>query len=131
VWIFQPEVEQIQIYRNKFEELKMQDAAIQDLMNRMQGAFLADKAKGIDTVVQFDISGENGGKWVVTIQNQECKVVQGTTPNPKLSLISDEQTVLAIFTGKLSGTKAYMQGRIRLVGNLSLALKLIKLFKVD
>jgi putative sterol carrier protein len=109
----------------------MPDATIQALMNRMQGAFLADKAKGIDTVVQFDITGDNGGKWVVTIQNQECKVFQGTTPNPKLSLISDEQTVLAIFTGKLSGMKAYMQGRIRMVGNLSLALKLTKLFRVN
>jgi putative sterol carrier protein len=109
----------------------MSGAAIQALMNRMQGAFLADNAKGIDTVVQFDITGENGGKWVVTIQNQECKVFQGTTPNPKLSLISDEQTVLAIFTGKLDGVKAYMQGRVRMVGDLSLALKLTKLFRVN
>ena len=109
----------------------MPDASIYTIMNQMQGAFLAENAKGIDTVVQFDITGENGGKWVVIIENQQCKVNQGTTANPKLTFISDEQTFLAIFTGKLDGVKAYMQGRVRMVGDVTLALKLTKLFKVN
>ena len=109
----------------------MPDVTIQSVMNQMQGAFLAENAKGINADVQFDITGENGGKWVLSIENQQCRINQGTTPTPKLTFISDEQTFLAIFTGKLDGVKAYMQGRVRMVGDITLALKLTKMFKVS
>jgi putative sterol carrier protein len=109
----------------------MTDASVSSIMNQMQGAFIPDNAKGIDAVVQFDIAGENGGKWLLTINNQQCKVDQGTAPNPKLTFISDEQTFLAIFTGKLDGVKAYMLGKVRMVGDITLAMKLPKLFKVN
>jgi putative sterol carrier protein len=109
----------------------MPDATINTIMNKMQGAFQAENAKGIDTVVQFDIGGENGGKWVLTIKDQQCKVNQGTTPNPKLTFISNEQTFLDIFTGKQDGVKAYMLGKVRMIGDITLALKLPKLFKVN
>jgi len=109
----------------------MPDTSISTIMNKMEGAFIAENAKGLNTVLQFDITGENGGKWVVAIENQQCKVFQGTAPSPKLTYISDEKTFLDIFTGKLDGTKAYMLGRVRLVGDVTLALKLPKLFKVN
>jgi putative sterol carrier protein len=109
----------------------MTDASVSTIMSQMQGAFNPENAKGIDAVVQFDITGENGGKWMLTINDQQCRVNQGTAQNPKLTFISDDQTFLAIFTGKMDGMKAYMLGRVRMIGDITLAMKLTKLFKVN
>jgi hypothetical protein len=46
----------------------MTDLSIQSLMDRLCGAFVPERAEGIDAVVQFDLKGDQGGEWVVTIQ---------------------------------------------------------------
>ena len=107
----------------------MTDLTIQDLMSRLPAAFLADKAVGVDAKVLFDLTGPKGGQWVVTIQNQVCTVENGTTPNPKLTLTADAQDCLDIFSGKLDGMKAFMQGKLKVSGDFGLAMKLTGLFQ--
>ncbi len=107
----------------------MTELMIQDLMDRLPSAFLADKAAGIDASVLFNLTGPKGGQWVVTIQNQVCTVEKGTIPNPKLTLTADAQDCLDIFTGKLDGMKAFMRGKLKVSGDFGLAMKLTGLFK--
>ena len=107
----------------------MTEVMIQDLMDRLPGAFLADKAAGINASVLFNLTGPKGGQWVVTIQNQLCRVENGTIPNPKLTLTADAQDCLDIFSGKLDGMKAFMQGKLKVTGDFGLAMKLTGLFQ--
>jgi putative sterol carrier protein len=106
----------------------MTEYTIQDLMDNLPGAFLADKAEGVDATVLFNLTGPKGGEWVVTIQNQHCTVEKGTISNPKLTLTADAQDCLDIFSGKLDGMKAFMQGKLKVSGNFGLAMKLVGLF---
>ena len=48
--------------------------------------FKPDKAAGIDVVAQLNLTGSNGGDWVVTIKDQKLQVREGTTPSPTLTL---------------------------------------------
>ncbi|MDR3577163.1 MAG: SCP2 sterol-binding domain-containing protein [Anaerolineaceae bacterium] len=107
----------------------MTDYSIQDLMDRLPAAFLADKAAGVDATVLFNLTGPKGGQWVVAIQNQTCGVEKGTIPNPKLTLTADAQDCLDIFSGKLDGMKAFMQGKLKVSGDFGLAMKLTGLFQ--
>jgi putative sterol carrier protein len=109
----------------------MSDLSIQNLMERMQNAFLPEKAAGINVTVQVDLQGEGGGNWVVTIVNQQCTVTQGTINNPTLKMSGDAQTVMDVFTGKQDGVRAYMQGKLRVSGDMSLAMRLTSLFKLS
>lgn len=109
----------------------MSDLTVQGLVDRMQKAFLPEKAAGVDMKVLIELQGEEGGSWVVTIRNQTCKVVQGVIDDPDLTMRGDSKTVLDIFSGKQDGVRAYMQGRLRLVGDMALAMKLAGLFKLD
>jgi putative sterol carrier protein len=102
---------------------------IQDLMDRLPGALLADKAAGVDASVLFNLTGPKGGQWVVTIHNQVCTVENGTIPNPKLTLTADAQDCLDIFSGKLDGMKAFMQGKLKVTGDFGFAMKLTGLFQ--
>ena len=86
--------------------------------------FKPDKALGIDVTVQVNITGPNGGDWVVTIKNQKLEVKDGTHPSPTLELDMAETDYMDLVNGKMSGEKAFITGKLRFKGNIGLALKL-------
>lgn len=109
----------------------MSDLSIQSLMERMQKAFIPEKSAGYDLTVQVELQGEGGGNWVVEISNQRCAVTQGVISNPTLKMSGSAQTVMDVFTGKQDGIRAYMLGKLRVSGDMSLAMRLTNLFKLS
>jgi len=88
---------------------------------------LVQKVKGI---YQFDIKGA-GGKtqsWLVDLKNGSGSIKTGTGPNDCLLSLSDDDFV-DLFSGKLKAQSAYMQGRLKIKGNMGLAMKLELLMK--
>jgi putative sterol carrier protein len=79
---------------------------------------------GIDVTVQVNITGPNGGDWVVTIKNQKLEAKEGTHPSPTLELDMAETDYMDLINGKMSGEKAFITGKLRFKGNIGLALKL-------
>lgn len=92
--------------------------------NVLPSRFKPDKAAGIDVTVQVNITGPNGGDWVVTIKNQKLGVKGGKHPSPTLTLEMAETDYLDLVNGKISGEKAFLTGKLRFKGNIALALKL-------
>ena len=86
--------------------------------------FKPDKAGGIDVTVQVNITGPNGGDWVVTIKNQKLEAKEGTNPSPTLELNMAEADYMDLINGKMSGEKAFITGKLRFKGNIGLALRL-------
>ena len=90
----------------------------------LPGRFKPDKAKGIDTVVQIDIKGPRGGSWTATIRDQKMEVEEGTSPSPKLTVEMAETDFLDLVNGKLDGIMAFFTGKLKLKGDVAVALKL-------
>ena len=86
--------------------------------------FRREKAANIDVVAQLNLTGPNGGNWVVTIKNQTLKVTAGTYPSPTLTLKVADSDFVDIVNGKSSATAAFFSGKIHIIGDLGLALKL-------
>jgi len=86
--------------------------------------FKPDKAAGIDVTVQINITGPNGGDWTVTITKQKLQVKEGTHPSPTLALEMAEADYMDMVNGEMSGEKAFLTGKLRFKGNITLALKL-------
>jgi len=103
---------------------------VADLMSKMPGAFLPEKAPGLDAVLQFKFTGTEAGSWFATIKDDKCAVEQGEHPSPKMTLSADSADYVKIFTGELDGMQAFMQGKIKLAGDLNLAMKLMTMFKI-
>jgi putative sterol carrier protein len=99
---------------------------VKDLMERMPGAFLADKAEGVDAVIQFHL-GE-GGDWTCSIKDQTCTVEQGTTEEPSLAITAEESDYIDMITGKLNPMTAIATKKVELKGDLNLAMKYMNLF---
>jgi putative sterol carrier protein len=103
---------------------------VKELMERMPGAFLPEKAEGVDAVIQFEL-GEDGGNWVCTIRDQACTVEEGTVDDPNLTLIAGASDYIDMVTGKLNPMTGIMTQKIVLKGDLNLATKYMELFKMN
>ena len=103
---------------------------VTELMEKMPGAFLPEKAQGVDAVIQFKFTGAEAGEWNATIKDGKVDVARGTHPSPKMTLTADSADYVKIFTGELDGMQAFMQGKIKLAGDLNLAMKLMQMFKI-
>jgi putative sterol carrier protein len=109
----------------------MFEKPIPELMDSIPQYFIPEKANGVDAVIQFHLTGSQGGDWNVTIQNKVCSVKKGIAENPKLIFTAEAQDCLDILSGKLDGLKAYMVGKLKLKGNMALAIKIAGFFRLD
>ncbi|MGE5251754.1 MAG: SCP2 sterol-binding domain-containing protein [Bacteroidota bacterium] len=104
---------------------------IAELMEKMPGAFLPEKAQGLDAVVHFKFTGAEPGEWNAAIKDGKVEVAQGLPKRqPNLTLTADSADYVKIFTGELDGMQAFMQGKIKLAGDLNLAMKMMQMFKI-
>jgi putative sterol carrier protein len=104
---------------------------IVELMAKMPGAFLPEKAAGLEAVIHFKFTGEQAGEWNATIADGSCEVAPGIPRRqPTMTLTADSVDYIKIFTGELDGMQAFMHGKIKLTGDLNLAMKLMQMFKI-
>lgn len=102
---------------------------IADLITKMPSAFLPEKAQGVNAIIQFNFSGAEPGQWNAEIKNGTLKVAQGTHPSPSLTVSADSADYLRIFNRELDPMQAFMQGKLKMQGDLGLAMKLSQFFK--
>ena len=100
-------------------------------MTRMASALVPEKAVGIDTVIQLKLTGAQAADWFATIKDAKCSLAQGKAPAPKLTVSADSADFIKIFSGQLDGMQAFMQGKLKVTGDMSLAMKLMGLFKME
>jgi len=108
----------------------MTEKNVRELVLAHEQVFLPDRAKGINAVVQYYLTGDEGGDWVVTIQDGTCKVREGKVDNPRITLTADASIFRDILLGRMDGMAAFMQGKFSVRGDLMLGMKLTGLFKL-
>jgi len=64
-----------------------------------------------------------------TIANETIDVQTGTHDKPNITLTMKEGDYLDMINGKLNGQMAFMTGKLKIAGDMGLALKLQSLFK--
>jgi len=102
---------------------------IEGIRTRLHQAFRPDAAQGFDHVYQFRFDDDAGAAFYARIHEGELEVGAGEHPEPALTFLFDTpQTAIDVMEGRIDGTQAFMQGRIRTDGNLILALQLGRLF---
>jgi len=104
---------------------------IAQLMEKMPGAFLPEKAQGITAVIHFKFTGAEAGEWNAAISDGKCAVASGAPADKAtMTLTADSSDYIKLFTGELDGMQAFMQGKLKLAGDLNLAMKMMQMFKM-
>lgn len=101
---------------------------VREIMKAIPNYFVPEKAKGVSGVVQCVFSGEQASNWVIRIEDQTCEVEEGKIDNPDLTIKANAEDGVNVLTGKLDAMRAYMLGKVKVFGDLSLGMKLTKLF---
>jgi len=101
------------------------------LMEKMPGAFLPEKAQGVNAVIHFNFTGAEAGEWNAKIADGRCEVLQGAPAGAAtMTLTADSSDYVKLFTGELDGMQAFMQGKLKLGGDLNLAMKMMQMFRI-
>ncbi len=104
---------------------------IQQVFDLLPHYFRPDKARGVKAVVQFHITGEGGGDWVVEVADGRLTVRTGVTTAPAdLTVTVRADHYWALLRGEMDPLAAYMRGRLRIQGDLQLAYRLQDLFRM-
>ena len=103
---------------------------VKETFDAMAGRFRGDKAAGTNAVIQYDVSGEGGGTWHAVIKDGACTVNQGPGTTPHLTLSIAGQDWLDMLSGKQSGQMLFMSGKLKVKGDMGLAMKLGSMFSM-
>jgi len=93
-----------------------------EMGNRMQGD--SSKLQGMTATYQFDLTGDGGGQWYAKIADGKGEVSEGTAESPNITITIAASDFVDLSTGKLDGTMAFMSGKLKIKGDMGLAMKL-------
>ena len=83
-----------------------------------------DVVTSINNSYQFDLTGDGGGKWVVDLTQPGGKVSEGEKADAGVTVTMTASDFVDLVQGKLNGQMAFLQGKLKIKGDMSLALKL-------
>ncbi|HVB77098.1 MAG TPA: SCP2 sterol-binding domain-containing protein [Candidatus Nitrosotalea sp.] len=87
------------------------------------------KAADLDATIQFELTGEGGGSWYVRIADRQATSSAGQAENPRLTVTAGAGDAIKILTGQMEATAAFMTGKLKVKGDMGLAIRLQSLFR--
>jgi putative sterol carrier protein len=87
--------------------------------------FNPDAAKDFEAVAQVNITGENGGHWIIAIKNQKIETKEGVAQSPVITLQMMDTDFVELVNGKLNAVNAFMTGKLQFNGSIATGLKLL------
>ncbi len=101
---------------------------VAEIFPAMVTRFIPAKADGLNAVIQFNLSGDNGGLYWLRIADGKCEAGEGQAENPKMTLKAAADDWYAVSTGKTNAMQAFMSGKLKIEGDMGIAMKLQTLF---
>jgi len=101
-------------------------AVLADLVKR----FSPTAAEGLNAVYQLQLTGDGGDFWHLIIAEQQCQLVSGPADRPDVAITMNADDWSELVAGRLDPLSAYIGGRLKIVGDLSLATRLAALFSL-
>jgi F420-dependent oxidoreductase-like protein len=82
----------------------------------------------VNAVYQFNVQGTDGGTWVVDLKNGAGEVWSGKHEAADCIISMNQDDFVALASGRINPINAFMQGRIRVQGDIMMATRLQSLF---
>jgi putative sterol carrier protein len=103
---------------------------VRDTFAAMPSRFRPERAQGLRAVIQYDITGPEGGTYHVDIADGRCGLHEGPAAAPQLTITMAAEDWLAMLAGKLNGQVAFMSGKLKHTGDMSLLMRLPGMFGI-
>jgi putative sterol carrier protein len=101
---------------------------VREVLEAMPSAFLPNKAGNAKALFQLNLTGEDGGQWVMDVADGQCQVREETAPRSDVTLTMDAKDFVALSRDELDAIRAFMTGKIKVSGNVGLVMQLLNWF---
>ncbi|GAB5580019.1 hydroxysteroid dehydrogenase-like protein 2 [Prionailurus iriomotensis] len=107
---------------------KPRSGAVEETFRIVKDSLTDDVVQATQAIYQFELSGEDGGMWFLDLKSKGGNVGYGE-PSHQADVVMSMSTddFVKMFSGKLKPTMAFMSGKLKIKGNMALAIKLEKL----
>ena len=101
---------------------------VKEVFTTMSELFNSGAAQGLNAVFQYHITGDSGGSWNVIVTDGACQIREGTHETPTVTLTMTCETWLSIVNKELNAMQAFMEGQLKVSGDIMLAQRIPELF---
>lgn len=101
--------------------------AFAEINQRMQSD--PSRLKGVNAKYAFDLTGDNGGQYHMNISDGTGDAGEGAPDSPNITITMKAEDFLQLYAGKMDPTMAFMSGKIKIKGDMGLAMKLQSLMR--
>ncbi|KAJ8260954.1 hypothetical protein COCON_G00166770 [Conger conger] len=104
---------------------------IAETFNIIRGILSPEVVKTTQGVYKFDLSGEHPGIWYIDLKNEAGSAGSGEPLSQADVVMSmDSSDFTKMFSGKLKPTMAFMSGKLKIKGDITLAIKMEKMMSL-
>lgn len=89
-----------------------------------------DKAKEVNAIYYFNITGDGGGEWTVDLAADPPAVGTGKSGEPQCSITVEHSDFMEMLKDPQVGMQLYFQGKLTVEGDPTLAMKLQEVFEM-
>ena len=97
---------------------------VDEFFSSLEDKIDQSKTAGMNATFQFSIAGETGGEWNVRVVEGVPTVSSGTAEDADITIAMDASHWTDLVEGRLSGQSAFLTGKLKLRGDIALAMKL-------
>jgi putative sterol carrier protein len=102
---------------------------VREMIEEIPTAFLPDKAGDAEALFQLDLSGDDGGQWMLEVAEGACTVQEGVASQPDVTVKMGSKDFVALLGNELDPVRAFMGGKIRVSGSVGLVMRLLQWFE--
>jgi putative sterol carrier protein len=95
-----------------------------ELFTSLPERFRSERAGDLDATYAFELTGDDGGSWTVRVADGALTVEDGLASNADVTVTASASNWMAIVEGRMDPQLAYLTKKLRVSGNLQLALRL-------
>lgn len=101
---------------------------VNESFETMASIFNPAAAGSMNKTLQWNITGEEAGVYALKIANGTCELIRGGVEKPDMALTMTDKDWLAIAEGTLNPMTAFTSGKLKLTGDMMLAMKMQQIF---
>ena len=99
--------------------------SVREFFEGLESSVDPSKTAGMNNSYAFDVEG--AGTWLVDVSDGNVNVTEGGG-EADVTIATSEDNFMRILSGEMNPMTAYMQGKLKVRGDMGAAMKLQKLF---
>ena len=101
-----------------------------EIIEQMPNFLQPAEAGDLKADIQFKFTGLEPGNYFVHVEGGKSTFNEGLSANPRTTLNCKSEVWQAIIGGTMDAFQAFMKGNLKVEGDMTIALRLQKIFKV-